>query len=216
MAPPPRPPDVRRVSRAGSAGRRCDPSPVRLGERCHRPAVVTRRGGSGCHDGVRRVKRCRVPPLRSGRSGDSPAAVADGGWLLTDAGVRLVNETGIDGSTAPTAPIVASGIAGAVARKPFPAGTHQPGATRPGRCDGGTPVGPENRRFRWVAPGFSLPQSMVPSMARTGSVWSMESMAYGRFHVTGGVTAGVTGPVTESQPSSHSPARHKAAVELPR
>ena len=75
----------------------------RLGERCHRPAVVTRRGGSECHDGVRRVKRCRVPPLRSGRSGDSPATVADGGWLLTDAGVRLVNETGTDGTTVPRA-----------------------------------------------------------------------------------------------------------------
>ncbi len=31
---------------------------------------------------------------------------------------------------------------------------------------------------------------------------------YGLVKATGGVTAGVTGPVTESQPSSHNPARH--------
>lgn len=80
---------------------------------------------------------------------------------------------------------------------------------RPGDgCDEGTPIAPRNRRFRRVAPGFSLTQPMVPGMDRRGSVWSTDAVVYGGTHVTGGVTAGVTWPVTESQPSSHSPARH--------
>ena len=36
-----------------------------------------------------------------------------------------------------------------------------PGATRPGRCDGGTPIGPENRRFSGGRSGHNVRRIMV-------------------------------------------------------
>lgn len=136
-APPPRPPDgrsARRPRRFGPPSMRPVAGSARLAASAGSAGDATgrlsspRRGGSACHEGGRRVKRCRVPSLRSGPLGDSPAVLADGGWLLTDAGVRLVNETGIDGSTVPPAPIVASGIAGAAAREALPGGTNPTGS----------------------------------------------------------------------------------------
>ena len=62
-----------------------------------RPPVVTPLPVKPNHNGVRRVKTAvAVPPQRFGRFSVSPATVADGDRLSTDASVHLMNETGID------------------------------------------------------------------------------------------------------------------------
>jgi len=116
--------------------------------------------------------------FRYGPLGDSPATVADGGWLLTDAGVRLVNETGIDGSTTPP-PIVASGIAGAAGRKPFPAGMHPAGSDRATGVTEERPSRRETEGFVGVAPGIMRGAFAVRLLAPGESNWSAGAVPSG-------------------------------------
>ncbi len=184
-ARPPRPPDgraARRPRRFGRLSMRPVAGSARLAASARSASDATGRLSSpgaaeaGATTASGESSRFAPPPLRFGPLGDSPATVADGGWLLTDTGVRLVNETGIDGSTAPPRPSLRPESPVRRHGSPSRQGKHQPGATQPGRCDGGTPVGPENR-------GFSMGRSR--QHGRRNTVWLFLPASTGRSSKAG-------------------------------
>ena len=105
---------------------------------------------------------------------------------------------------------VAAPTSGRRSRAPSPAGENQPGATRPNGCDGGTPIGPENRRISWGRSGHYTRRILWG-----GSGSGAASVQVGRGSDVIGVAGyGMAGAVIRVGGSNHGPLRHNGRATL--